>query len=279
MTRDQLRRRKFVELFGGVTLAATLAGCSSDEAGEDETETTDDSGNDDTGGGDGSDDDTEDASDDSSDDGDGTEDETEDESEETNEDDDDDDDDTDESSSEPEEMTFSGSGAEVHDDLEIEGGLTVVEATHTGGSSNFQVHLVPSEGDFDEMFVNEIGEYEGATAALIDSDTYQLDVEADGDWEITIRQPRATSGDSLPQSIDGTVNEVFGPFEFGGSHTAVGEHRGDGNFIVQVYPPEGDWGELVFNEIDEYEGETTFRHDGVGYVAVEAGGDWSLSLE
>jgi len=38
-------------------------------------------------------------------------------------------------------------------------GLTVVEATHTNGESNFQVSLVG--GEFDDLFVNAIGEYGG----------------------------------------------------------------------------------------------------------------------
>jgi|AntRauMinimDraft_1070381.scaffolds.fasta_scaffold00363_2 hypothetical protein len=177
----------------------------------------------------------------------------------------------------PEAQSFSGSGAEVEQDVPIGGGLTVVEATHTNGESNFQVSLVG--GEFDDLFVNAIGEYDGETAALIDEGEYTLDVEADGDWEVEIRQPRAASGDSLPQSLEGDTPEVHGPFEFDGSHVATGSHSGEANFQVHVYPAEGSFGELVFNEVGQYDGETTFRHSGVGWVAVQAGGDWSLELE
>ncbi|WP_049888684.1 hypothetical protein [Natronococcus occultus] len=96
---------------------------------------------------------------------------------------------------EPETQSFSGSGATVDDGVEIEGGLTVVDASHSG-ESNFQVHFVG--GEFDDLFVNEIGSYDGETAALIDAGTYRLDVEADGDWSIEIRQPRASSGGQPP---------------------------------------------------------------------------------
>jgi len=176
----------------------------------------------------------------------------------------------------PEAQSFSGSGAEVEQDISISGGLTVVEATHSG-EDNFQVSLVG--GAFDDLFVNVIGDYDGTTASLVDGGTYTLDVEADSDWDVEIRQPRAASGDSLSQSLEGTGPEVHGPFEFSGSHIADGSHSGEGNFQVQVYPAEGSFGELVFNEIGEYEGETTFRHSGVGWVAVQADGDWSLALE
>ncbi|MFC6764881.1 hypothetical protein [Natrinema soli] len=38
------------------------------------------------------------------------------------------------------------------------------------------------------------------------------------------------------------------------------------------------FGELVFNEIREYDGETTFNFDSVGWVDVEADGDWSIEM-
>lgn len=181
-------------------------------------------------------------------------------------------------STEPDPLTYSGSGQEVIDDVDIIGGLTIVEATHDG-ESNFAVEFVPSEGEYNELFVNRIGSYEGATAELIDSDTYQIDVTADGDWSLTVRQPRPASGESLPQSLDSDKPEVHGPFEFDGTHTATGEHDGDSNFAVRVFPPEGSFAELVFNEIGNFEGETTFRFDGVGFVDIEANGAWSLEME
>jgi len=178
---------------------------------------------------------------------------------------------------EPEPQSFSGDGATVEQDVSIEGGLTVVDADHDG-ESNFQVSLA-DDTEFDESFVNEIGEYDGETADLIDGGEYALDVEADGSWEIEIRQPRAATGDELPQSLDGSGPEVHGPFELEGSHIAEGSHSGESNFQVQIYPGEGNFGELLFNEIGEYEGETTFSFDGVGWVAVQADGDWDVDIE
>lgn len=184
---------------------------------------------------------------------------------------------------EPEEVeetelqSFSGDGATVEQDISIEGGLTVVDANHDG-ESNFQVSLV-DDTEFDESFVNEIGEYDGETADLIDGGEYMLEVEADGSWEIEIRQPRAASGDDLPQSLSSSGPEVHGPIEFTGSHVAEGSHDGESNYSVNVYPGEGSFGELLFNEIGEYEGETTFSFEGVGWVAVQADGDWTVDLD
>jgi hypothetical protein len=180
--------------------------------------------------------------------------------------------------SEPETQSFSGSGAAV-EDVSIEGGLVTVDAEHSG-DRNFSVHFV-GDGDYDDMLVNHIGEYSGVTADLLDAGDYQLDVEADGEWSIEVAQPRAASGDA-PSSIEGDGPNILGPFEFDGSHTAVSSHSGERNFVVRVLDPEGEQfvgSELVVNEIGEYDGETTFRFDGVGYVAVQADGDWSLDLE
>lgn len=259
-----MRRRKYIATACTV-LGLSLAGCTEETDGGDEGsdgegddgsgETTGDGANDSNGGGgdDGNETDGDDESDGEGGDG--------------------------ESVSGPDPIELSGSGATVEDGVDIQGGLTTVKASHTGGESNFQVMLVPSEGEYDALFVNVIGEYDGTSAELLETDTYQVDIEADGDWELTIRQPRADSGDGVPQSLSGNGPDFFGPFEFGGSHTASGSHSGDGNFQARVLPPEGDFGELVFNEIGQYEGETTFRADGIGYVDVNANGDWSIDIE
>lgn len=59
-----------------------------------------------------------------------------------------------------------------------------------------------------------------------------LDVEADDDWEVEIRQPRAASGEGMPQSLSDGGNRVLGPFEFDGTHVASGSHDGERNFAV-----------------------------------------------
>ncbi|OVE83187.1 hypothetical protein [Natronolimnobius baerhuensis] len=269
-----MNRRKIL-LASGVTLSTVLAGCAGDEddtANGDDPEPEDDDSDDTNGNGD--------------DNGNGEEpeeDEPESDDDPNGDDVDDTDEDTDEEEDEaedvdePEPQTFSGSGAAVESGIDIVGNLTVVDAEHQG-ESNFQVSLV-GDGEFDDNFVNEIGDYAGETADLIDAGEYMLDVEADGNWEVEIRQPRAASGDSLPQSLEDDRNRVLGAFEFDGTHVAEGSHSGESNFAVHVYAAEAQFGELVFNEIGQYEGETTFGFDGVGWVAVVADGDWSLELE
>lgn len=177
----------------------------------------------------------------------------------------------------PDPQSFAGTGEEVRRGVTIEGGLTVVEATHEG-NSNFQVSLA-GEGDFDDNFINVIGDFDGAQADLIEEGEYILDVNADGSWEVTIRQPRSGEGDSLPVSFSGNAPDVVGPVRFSGTGVATGSHSGDSNFQVQIYPMKGSFGELVFNEIGTFEGETTYSFDGIGWIDVNANGNWSLEFE
>lgn len=162
--------------------------------------------------------------------------------------------------------------------MEIEGGLVLLDASHDG-SSNFIVSLVPESGT-KTIMTNAIGSYDGTTAALVDSGTYILDVDADGSWSIELTQPRPESGESLPISLSGSGNAVHGPVAFDGTGIANATHEASGgNFSVEIFPTTGLFQTLVFNEIGSFEGETTYSFDSVGFVAVTADGKWSLDME
>lgn len=186
---------------------------------------------------------------------------------------------------EPDPYEFEGDGSEVREDVEIEDGLTVVQATYDhSGISNFIVELVPEEGNFDQLFQNELEPYEGARAAVLDGGTYLLDVTADGPWTVDIYQPRAEEGEFLPREFEGESDRVYGPFAFEESHVATGSHAGERNYIVEVLPMKldafGGVTELVFNEIGTVEtAETAFRFDGIGWIGVQADGEWELAME
>lgn len=177
----------------------------------------------------------------------------------------------------PETQSFSGNGQEVREGVSIQGGLTVVRATHSG-ESNFQVSLA-NDSEFDDIFINAIGDFDGAQANLIDAGEFILDVNADGNWEIDLEQPRSGQGESLPTSFSGNGPEVVGPVQFAGTGIATGEHNGESNFQVEIYPMTGSFAEIVFNEIGSFEGETTYSFDKVGWIDVNADGNWTVELE
>lgn len=177
----------------------------------------------------------------------------------------------------PETQSFAGSGQEVRQGVSIQGGLTVVRASHSG-ERNFQVSLA-NDSEYDDNFINVIGDFDGAQAELIDGGEYILDVNADGSWELDIEQPRSGQGESLPTSFSGNGPEVIGPVQFSGTGIATGEHDGERNFQVQIYPMTGSFGELVFNDIGSVSGETTYSFDGIGWIDVNADGNWTVELE
>lgn len=176
----------------------------------------------------------------------------------------------------PEPQNFAGTGEEVREGITIEGGLTVLEATHSG-ESNFQVTF--AGGQYDTYFVNAIGDYDGSTAELVEEGEYIMDVTADGSWEITVRQPRSGDGAPLPVSYTGNGPDVVGPVRFDGTGVASGSHDGDSNFQVTVLPMTGSFGEVVFNEIGSFDGETTYSASGIGWIEVVADGNWSVEFE
>lgn len=173
--------------------------------------------------------------------------------------------------------SVSGTGGHTEPGIELDAGLTVVESHHRG-QKGFKSILVGESGS-ETVFGFHVGAYDGADAALLSSGEYELSVEADGEWEIEIRQPRADEGDQPPDSLSGDRATVSGPYQFDGEYSATASHEGSGDFKVWVYPGTGEHGTLVFTDLGSFEGETTFEHEGIGWIDVEAAGEWTLTFE
>jgi hypothetical protein len=183
-------------------------------------------------------------------------------------------------------MDFSGSGTDTTDNFELVGGATVVDFEHSG-ESNFIVELLAVEGEDarDTVLVNQIGSVAGGTAVGVQPGTYRMNIDADGDWSITLAQPQDVDPASLPVKESGSGPTYIDPIEFESGVTEfTGSHSGDSNFIVETVPLEpGDLGmavgTVVFNETGEFEGQTSERIENVGYVNINADGEWSLEIK
>ncbi len=150
------------------------------------------------------------------------------------------------------------------------------------GDSNFQVELIDqSTGETQEYLANEIGSWEANLPYYIPSGEYVLDINADGNWNVDVGQPRPTSGDvaSLPTSASDQYPNYIGPVQFEGSHTFTATYNGDSNFIVWVLDENGQEQDLIFNEIGTFEGSNTYSGTHVGYIRIQATGDWQLDIE
>lgn len=181
-------------------------------------------------------------------------------------------------------VTQSGSGQTVTNPFELGTTVTTVTFEHSG-SGNFIVWLQdPDTGEDVELLANEIGAIEGATAVPVDGGTYRMDIDADGDWTVELANP--VVGDQhlheLPVEASGTGQDLVGVVYLDGNTIISGSHLGESNFIVNLYA-EADTGlfagDLVFNEIGTFEGETTSSYSGYCWIDVQADGDWSLTLE
>lgn len=128
----------------------------------------------------------------------------------------------------------------------------------------------------------EGGSYAGAV--LTPNGDYLFDITAPAVWEITVGQPLAPGEEirMLPVEAFGGAPDVVEPVELDGGMTVSGQHEGEENFQVYIYD-EGDsdtlTGELVFNEISEYEGEERADYSGICWIDVGADGAGRLSIE
>lgn len=176
--------------------------------------------------------------------------------------------------------TFSGSGSLSGETVQMADGLVVGEATH-GGSGTFEVTL---EGDqFPKYLATAEGQYSGKEAVYTDESEYTLNVVADGSWELTIRQPRADSGDSVPVTYSGSGSDVVGPVNLPGEVTVrFTNNSSEFNASVTAYPQIIDNPTPVFGFVGpESEGETQFPGSGISWidVSINTDTDWTLEFE
>ena len=160
-------------------------------------------------------------------------------------------------------FTVSGTGSKVTKDISLPPVLCVVHAEHSG-SRNFIVDYYSASG-YSDMLSNEIGAvnsyqiYDATGNGAAGGG--MLDVNADGRWSITFIPLADYVSSSTKTSFSGRGNAVVGCFTANGVTVCKGTHRGDHNFIVDVYEysETGDRLSLAFNEIGTYSGETVLR--------------------
>lgn len=181
------------------------------------------------------------------------------------------------------ELLKEGHGTKVLRDLAFKRGAAAIRLTHTDGESNFIVVMFDKNGERVQGLANEIGPaiVEQAVAIPEDGD-YYLEIEADGDWKIESLRPKTL--DAMPTKLEGKswmVSGVF-PMKKGNPATLSLKHSGSSNFIVRAVDAKtGDLGDLIVNEIGEWQGEALFSVDNDGHYLFEIQGDtdWSITAK
>jgi hypothetical protein len=183
----------------------------------------------------------------------------------------------------PQPITLSGQASQATDFFRLEQGLAVFEMQHQG-QMNFIATLLDEQGnEVGYALGNEIGTVQFSSALRIPSaGRYIFDVDADGPWSVTIRQPRLLDAPEQT-SFRGENNAATSLFQLSsGLKRVTATHQGQGNFIINMLDAEGR--EVAFalvNEIGSGEFSSTVNvpQDGVYLFTVEAEGPWTIKVE
>lgn len=186
-----------------------------------------------------------------------------------------------EQEAEPDPIEFGGSNTDITTEFPLKSGFTVFDLEHEG-DLNFIVQVIRG-WDRIETLSNEIGAWSATVPFSAPASTeYQLQVEADSDWSVTVRQPRPTTDDVVPASsvtLTGERPDVFGPYEFDGNTVVESSHSGESDFVVEVLAPNGELTEQLVSETGAYEGTTDYDEEGFGWIYVQAEGEYEIHLE
>lgn len=185
-------------------------------------------------------------------------------------------------------IQLSGHGDDITQSFVLTTGVAIFQMSHVG-SSNFAIWLVTQGGVEEELLANEIGSYQGSTLVGVTTSysgdvvpgTYYLEVTADGDWTVTISQPRPSSAPGLPQTITGISDKASSAFTLTeGAIKFQMSYTGSSNFIVILYNEDGEWVDLLANEIGDYTGTTSVgvTSTGIYYLSVIGIGSWSVAI-
>lgn len=192
---------------------------------------------------------------------------------------------------------FSGEGDTTTDVVELTlDGPTIFEVEHDG-DERFVGFMIDAES---EAFVQgaptveAVGPYRGLSIHELPTDSYRVAIEASGSWTATVHDLPVYEddvGNSVPIEQSGELGGVVGPINFGPTSLKQID-------IEFGEPSEANWVDLVSREgaavgslfegratiggnesaIDETETSQEIEVGGVGFLSVESGTEWTVSI-
>ncbi len=179
-------------------------------------------------------------------------------------------------------IELKGHGRQASKKFRLESGLSLFSIEHDG-ESNIIVRLLDAEGNTVDTLFNQIGEFDGQRGfAIGEAGQYLLDVTADGNWAIDIRQPRPSEGRKTPQVLDGSGFDVteFIELDKGLSVFKI-HHNGEGRFTVKLVDRDGHQVESLVNVLGKFDGSKPVKIEkpGTYFLNVGADGDWTIEVE
>lgn len=174
-------------------------------------------------------------------------------------------------------IVFSGTGDKIITGVDLPEGLYKISLSHTG-ESNFIVVPYHGTGDRESSWSNEIGNYSGSVVFNEALNNGYLEVNADGNWTISIQEVSGT----CTSNFSGTGDYVSNFFTLpAGIQVVKMNYVGNSNFIVCVYDDTGRRYSSLANEIDSYSGEVIFNRaspDRKYCIEVVGEGSWTIDF-
>jgi len=189
-----------------------------------------------------------------------------------------------------------GEGSTVTDPFELESGLTMlVYEADVVDDSNFGADIEQTDGDDSMVWaINEVvfsgdpvDDISGGSLFEAQGGEYLLDVEAAGNWTISVVQPQSPAKEvrTPPISVEGDNSAIVGPIYADGGLTVAGEHLDEDReylFDVSVVSEDAtDFldGDFAFTEDAGFAGEAHVHVDGSSWAAIRTVGPWSLEFD
>lgn len=176
----------------------------------------------------------------------------------------------------PTQVSYSGYGPDVVA-INKPDDYFLVTLGHDGAGGNFIVWGVDAEGERRDLLANEVGPYEGRKLQER-PDLVALEIRAEGNWSVSFEPvwvaTRYEAGVLSGQGDD--VVQLDAPVQ--GLTTADLTFLGTGNFIVKGYASDGDYKDLLVNEIGDFSGEVLVE-SGIQIIEIRGTeGAWTMQV-
>ena len=172
-------------------------------------------------------------------------------------------------------MHLSGTGDSVVD-FENPFNIAIAHIVGNQASSNFAVKNYDANGNTIDLLVNTIDPYDGILPLdFRDGEhTTRFEVNAPGDWIITVMPVSMARVLTVPGTIEGNGDDVFLITGESPDTAVIKGNAGSVNFAIISY---GDNIDLLVNTIDPYEG-TVIVDPTTSAMEVKAVGPWTIEM-
>jgi|BarGraNGADG00312_2_1021985.scaffolds.fasta_scaffold38798_2 hypothetical protein len=178
-------------------------------------------------------------------------------------------------------IILQASGNATTQPFTLTAGLAIFVLGYTGGDG-FQASLVDDGGHIVSQLYNLTGNANGATALGVSAGRYSLNVNAGGQWSVTVNQGVAVNPQPIPLNDSGTGPQVTPFFQSSGGNATVNmSYNGTSPFVVTLLSAGG---EIISTLANVPTGPFTgtqnilMQQGSIYLIDVEGNGAWTLNV-